>query len=123
MCRPRRSVRAEFVIGFLHTKQYNDSLHSYAWYWQHKAKHLVLLDGGRKYLGGVEELISVAEEVVPYFDRAEDDKVNWVEIARTHCEVRLASVNEGFATESECLSFGRVTNANQVINLRAEMIV
>lgn len=58
-------------------------------YPQHKARHLVLSDGGRKYMGGVEELISFAESMIaPPFDRGEDDKTNWVDIARQECEVR-----------------------------------
>lgn len=55
---------------------------------QHKAKHLVLQDSGRKYLGGIEELISYAERVVtPPFDRSEDDARDWVAIAQQQCEV------------------------------------
>lgn len=55
---------------------------------QHKAKHLVLLEGGQKYMGGIEELIAFAEKtMVPYFDRSEDDNTDWVAIARRECEV------------------------------------
>lgn len=48
----------------------------------------MLLDGGQKYLGGIEELIAFAEKtMVPSFDRREDDKTDWVAIARRECEV------------------------------------
>lgn len=40
-------------------------------------------------MGGVEELISFAESMIaPPFDRSEDDKTNWADIARQECEVR-----------------------------------
>ncbi|CAM9849332.1 unnamed protein product [Pylaiella littoralis] len=59
---------------------------------EHKAKHLVLQDSGRKYLGGIEELISYAERVVtPPFDRSEDDARDWVAIAQQQCEKHLLS--------------------------------
>lgn len=59
---------------------------------QHKAKHLVLQDGGRKYFGGIEELISLTESMVaPPFDRSEDDARDWVAIAQQQCEVRNSS--------------------------------
>ena len=56
---------------------------------QHTAKHLVLQDGGRKYLGGIEELLDfVQSTVVPPFDRSEDDRTNWVAVAQEKCKVR-----------------------------------
>lgn len=40
-------------------------------------------------MGGVEELVSFAESMItPPFDRSEDDKTNWADIARQECEVR-----------------------------------
>lgn len=48
----------------------------------------MLLDGGDTYLGGIDELISFAEKAVtPPFDRTEDDKTDWVSIAKQECEV------------------------------------
>lgn len=48
----------------------------------------MLQDGGRKYLGGIEELIRFAESMVaPPFDRSEDDASDWVAIAQQKCEV------------------------------------
>ena len=57
---------------------------------QHTAKHLVLQDGGRKYMGGVEELIGFADSMVaPPYDRSEDDRTDWVAIAQQQCEVSV----------------------------------
>ena len=40
-------------------------------------------------MGGVEELIRFAESnIAPPFDRSEDDKTNWADIAQQECEVR-----------------------------------
>lgn len=48
----------------------------------------MLLDGGRKYLGGIEELVDLAERTVaPPFDRSKDDATDWVAVARRECEV------------------------------------
>lgn len=55
---------------------------------QHTAKHLVLRDGGRKYLGGIAELLDfVQSAVAPPFDRSEDDKMDWAAVAQEECEV------------------------------------
>ncbi|CAN0416435.1 unnamed protein product, partial [Laminaria digitata] len=60
---------------------------------EHKARHLVLSDGGRKYMGGVEELISLAESMIaPPFDRSEDDKPTGPTLhCRQECEKQLVS--------------------------------
>ncbi|CAM9483102.1 unnamed protein product [Ectocarpus sp. 12 AP-2014] len=59
---------------------------------EHTAKHLVLQDGGRTYMGGIEELIRFAEATVaPPFDRSEGDNTDWVAIAQQQCEKHLAS--------------------------------
>lgn len=58
---------------------------------QHTAKHLVLQDGGQKYLGGVEELMDLVQSTVaPPFDRSEDDRINWTAVAQDECEVRMS---------------------------------
>ncbi|CAM9824620.1 unnamed protein product [Ascophyllum nodosum] len=60
---------------------------------EHKAKHLVLQDchsGGRRYFGGIEELIGFAEKtMIPPFVRSEDDQTDWIKIARQECEEHL----------------------------------
>ncbi|CAM9903736.1 unnamed protein product, partial [Hapterophycus canaliculatus] len=57
---------------------------------EHTAKHLVLQDGGRKYMGGVEELLGFAESMaLPSFERSEDEEIDWTEIARQQCEKYL----------------------------------
>lgn len=39
-------------------------------------------------MGGMEELIQIAQDViVPRFDRTEDDAIDWIAIARRECEV------------------------------------
>lgn len=48
---------------------------------------MVLLDGDRKYLGGVEELVCHVRKMVPSFDQGEHDKNDWAGIAREQCEV------------------------------------
>lgn len=64
---------------------------------QHTAKHLVLQDGGRRYLGGFEELMGfVQSTVAPPFDRSEDDRRDWVAIAHEQCEVRQRQKSEYF---------------------------
>lgn len=69
---------------------------------QHTAKHLVLQDGGRKYMGGIEELVDfVQSAVAPPFDRSEDDRRDWVAIAQEQCEVRNVS---RYNHEPDCLS-------------------
>lgn len=50
---------------------------------------MVLLDGGRTYLGVVEDLICHAKQLLPSFDQGQDESTNWTEIAREQCEVSL----------------------------------
>eukprot|EP00752_Nemacystus_decipiens_P009111 g8135.t1 len=55
---------------------------------EHTAKHLVLQDGGRKYLGGIEELLDFAQSTLASpFDRSEDDRTNWAAVAQRECEL------------------------------------
>ena len=52
---------------------------------------MVLLDGGRTYLGVVEDLICHAKQLLPSFDQGDDDGTDWAEIAREQCEVSFPS--------------------------------
>lgn len=58
---------------------------------QHKAKHVVLVDDGRQYLGGVGELMILARKLAPTLDWRDENEADWVKVAREQCQVRMAT--------------------------------
>lgn len=56
---------------------------------QHKAKHLVLLDGGRKYLGGFDELVEFTRASMSFPESWGEDDTDWIGVAREQCEVSM----------------------------------